>query len=187
MQLRPGSNLGTLMAGAATGLTAAQVSQVATAVAGALDHGHGQGFAHGDVRPSNIDIGPYGQAVLRDVGIGALDATYAPPERLLGAQADGLADQYSLACTVFRLLTGRDPYGGTDSAAVAAAHLGQPVPSVLTVNPYLEPRLDEVLGRAMAKDPRYRYASCGAFAGALAASIAPPPPPRPHVPSPPRR
>lgn len=187
MQLQPGSNLGTLMAGAATGLASAQVSQVATVVAGALDYGHGQGFLHGDVRPSNIEIGPHGQAVLSDVGVGALDATYAAPERLQGAHVDGRADQYSLACTVFRLLTGRDPYVGTDSAAVAAAHLGQPVPSVRAVNPYLAPQLDEVLVRAMAKDPRYRYASCGAFASALAASIAPYSAPPVHVPTPPRR
>lgn len=176
MQVQPGADLGTLTAGAATGLPPAQVSQIATAVAGALDHGHGQGLLHGDVRPSTIEIGPHGQAVLGDVGIGALDPAYAAPERLQGAQIDGRADQYSLACTVFRLLTGRDPYEGTDSAAVAAAHLGQPVPSARAVNPFLVPPLDEVLGHAMAKDPGHRYASCGAFAGALAASIAPAPP-----------
>jgi hypothetical protein len=185
VQVQPGSNLGTLMAGAATGLPAAQVSQFATAVAGALDHGHGQGLLHGDVRPSTIEIGPHGQAVLGDVGIGALDPTYAAPERLRGAQVDGRSDQYSLACTMFRLLTGRDPYQGTDSAAVAAAHLGQPVPSARAVNPFLVPQLDEVLGHAMAKDPQHRYASCGAFAGALAASIAPAPPH--HAPRPSRR
>lgn len=176
MQLQPGANLGTLIAGAPTGLPAALVSQVATAVAGALDNAHAQGFPHGDVRPSNIEIGPYGP-VLLGAGVGALDPAYAAPEVLQGAPADGRADQYSLACTVFRLLTGRDPYQGTDSAAVAAAHLGQPTPSARSVNPFLAPQVDEVLGHAMAKDPRFRYASCGAFSAALAASSTPHSPP----------
>ena len=90
MQVLPGSNLGTL---SATGLPPAQVSHVATAVAAALDHGHGQGLLHGDVRPSTIEIGPHGHAVLGDVGIGALDPAYAAPERLRGGQVDGRADQ----------------------------------------------------------------------------------------------
>ena len=172
MQVLPGSNLGTL-----TGLPPEQVSHIATAVAAALDHGHAQGLLHGDVRPSAIEIGPHGQAVLGDVGIGALDPAYAAPELLQGGPADGRADQYSLACTVFRLLTGRDPYDGADSAAVAAAHVSAPVPSA-----FVSPPVDDVLRYAMAKDPSARYASCGAFAAALAASVAPP-----RVPAPPRR
>lgn len=180
MQLEPGTNLGMV-----AGLPPALVSQVATAVAGALDNAHGQGFLHGDVRPSTIEIGPSGQPVLTDVAIGALDVTYAAPERIQGARVDGRADQYSLACTVFRLLTGRDPFPGADRAAVVAGHLGQPVPSVLPVHPYLGPRVDEVLGQAMAKDPLHRHVSCAAFANAFAASLVAP---RPVVTAPaPRR
>lgn len=179
MQLEPGSNLG-----AVAGLPPVLVSQVATAVAGALDHAHAQGFLHGDVRPAAIEIGPAGQPMLGDVAIGALDVRYAAPERIRGGQVDGRADQYSLACTVFRLLTGHDPFPGPDRAAVVAGHLGQPVPSVLPMHPYLGPRVDEVLGQAMAKDPGYRFASCTAFAQAYAASLVPP---RPMVPVGPSR
>lgn len=50
-----------------------------------------------------------------------------------------------MACTLFRLLTGRDPFAGADRAAVATAHLGQPVPSVRAVHPYLSPEVDAVM------------------------------------------
>ena len=171
-------------------LAPAQVAQFATAVAVVLDHLHRQGRVHGDVRPSNIQTGPQGHLVLSD-GVGPLDPTYAAPELLRGGPVDGRADQYSLACTVFRLLTGHDPYQGADREAVAAAHLGQPVPSVRRVHPYLAPEVDAVLGYAMAKDPRYRYASCGEFAGALSASLAgfgpAPQLAQTYLPNPPRR
>ena len=163
----------------------AQVGQLATAVAAALDYLHGQGRVHGDVRPSNIVVGPQGQLVLSD-GVAPLDPTYAAPERLQGGPVDGRADQYSLACTVFHLLTGRDPFVGADREAVAAAHLGQPVPSVRAVHPYLSPEVDAVIGYAMAKDPRYRYVSCGEFAKALSASLTPAVA-QAYLPSPPRR
>src|SRR6266498_774065 len=168
----------------AAGLPPAQVGQIATAVAAALDYLHGQGRVHGDVRPSNIVATPQGQLVLSD-GVAPLDPTYAAPEQLRGGPVDARADQYSLACTVFRLLTGRDPFTGTDRQAVAAAHLMQPVPSVRTVHPYLSPEVDTVIGHGMAKDPRYRYVSCGEFAMALSASLtgvspAYPPSPRPR-------
>lgn len=180
MTLEPGSDLGTLVG---VSLSPAQVAQIATAVAATLDHVHGQGRVHGDVRPSTIVVGPQGQLLLGD-GVAPLDPVHAAPERLQGGPVDGRADQYSLACTVFRLLTGRDPFVGADRAAVAAAHLGQPVPSVRAVHPHLSPEVDAVVGHAMAKDPRYRYVSCGEFARALSASLTFNPA---HLPSPPRR
>lgn len=190
MILEPGSDLGTLVGVSPAGLPPAQVGQIATAVAAALDYLHGQGRVHGDVRPSTIVVGPQGQMVLSD-GVAPLDPTYAAPERLQGGPVDGRADQYSLACTVFRLLTGRDPFAGANREAVATAHLGQPVPSVRAVHPYLSPEVDVVIGHAVAKDPRYRYVSCGEFAKALSASLASPslgPPVAPaYPPRPPRR
>lgn len=188
--LEPGSDIGTLAGVSPAGVPPAQVGQIATTVAAALDYLHWQGRVHGDVRPSNIVIGPQGQLLLSD-GVAPLDPVYAAPERLQGGPVDGRADQYSLACTVFRLLTGRDPFAGADREAVAAAHLGQPVPSVLAVHPYLSPEVDAVIGHAMAKDPRYRYVSCGEFATALAASLAgfspAPAVAQAYLPSPPRR
>ncbi|HWM03784.1 MAG TPA: hypothetical protein VNP92_15730 [Actinophytocola sp.] len=171
MNLEPGLDLGTLLGRSPAGLHPAQVSQVATAVAAALDHAHAQGLVHGDVRPSNIQVGFHGEMVLSEAGAAPLDPIYAAPERLRGGQVDGRADQYSLACTMFRLLTGRDPFAGDDRETVATAHLGQPVPSVRWSHPHLSADVDAVFGYALAKDPRYRYASCGEFANNLAGSL----------------
>lgn len=139
--------------------------------ASALDYLHGQGRVHGDVRPSTIEVGPQGQLLIGDA-VAPLDPVHAAPEVLQGGPVDGRADQYSLASTVFRLLTGHDPYSGADRAAVATAHVTQPVPSGRWAHPQLSPEVDVVLGHAMAKAPEYRYASCGDFARALSASLA---------------
>lgn len=66
MILEPRSDLGTLAGVSPAGLPPAQVGQIAAAVAAALDYLHGQGRVHGDVRPSNIVIGPQGQLMLSD-------------------------------------------------------------------------------------------------------------------------
>jgi putative pyrroloquinoline-quinone binding quinoprotein len=153
------------------GLPPERVSQIATEVAATLDYGHAQGQVHGDVRPSALQVGPDGSLLLGDA---SAEPTYPAPERLRDEQVDGRADQYSLACTVFRLLTGRDPDVGADQDTA---------PSVRESHPWLAPQVDVVLGRAMAADPAHRYASCGEFAAALAASLGP----APQVASPARR
>ncbi|MEN3612420.1 serine/threonine-protein kinase [Plantactinospora sp. ZYX-F-223] len=187
MDLVDGPSLAETLRSSPAGLPAAQVSHAAVAVAGALDYAHGCGVLHRDVKPANMLTSSQGQVALTDFGISRLahdeaspagagvtldTVRYSSPEQLQGGHLDGRSDQYSLACTVFRLLTGHDPYENANPVAVIAAHLGQPVPSVRQFHPHLAPGVDAVIGRAMAKDPQYRYSSCGEFANALSASLA---------------
>ncbi|MEO3928784.1 protein kinase [Micromonosporaceae bacterium B7E4] len=187
MDLVDGPSLAETLRSSPAGLPAAQVSHTAVAVAGALDYANSCGVLHRDVTPANILTSSQGQVALTGYGISRLahdeaspagagvtldTVRYSSPEQLQGGHLDGRSDQYSLACTVFRLLTGHDPYENANPVAVIAAHLGQPVPSVRQFHPQLAPGVDAVIGRAMAKDPRYRYSSCGEFANALAASLA---------------
>jgi serine/threonine-protein kinase len=186
MDLIDGPALSEVIRSSSAGLPAAQVSHIAVAVAGALDYAHGHGLLHRDVKPANILISSQGQVALTDFGISrlALDhstpagagmtpdaVSYSSPEQLQGGQLDARSDQYSLACTVFRLLTGHDPYENANPVAVIAAHLGQQVPSVRQ-HSHLAPNVDAVFERAMAKDPQHRYSSCGEFAYSLSASLA---------------
>ncbi|WP_156764045.1 serine/threonine-protein kinase, partial [Mycobacterium sp. 852002-50816_SCH5313054-b] len=109
-----------------TGMPAAQVIDIVSAVAAALDHAHHRGLLHRDVKPANImvshpDDGGTPRIMLSDFGIArpvddttGLTATnmtvgtvdYCSPEQLLGHQLDPRADQYSLAATAYHLLTG---------------------------------------------------------------------------------
>ena len=93
------------------------------------------------------------------------------PEQAQGAQVDGRADIYSLACVLFRALTGVVPYDRTSEMDKLMAHIYEPPPSLLEVDPQLPPQLAEVLLRALAKDPGARPQSAGAFAESASAAV----------------
>jgi serine/threonine-protein kinase len=123
----------------------------------------------------------FGIARLRDDGghltqTGTFTATlaYASPEQLTGAELDGRADQYSLACSLFWLFTGTGPFAATNPAAVIRGHLQEPPPPLSTVRPGLPPGLDAVLAKAMAKRPDDRFANCADFAVAARRALATP-------------
>jgi serine/threonine protein kinase len=110
-------------------------------------------------------------------GIGHFLGTpqYAAPEQVRGLAVDGRADQYALACVAFHLLTGSVPFERDQGLAVLQAHLSEPPPSLTARRPGLPAAADDVLVRALAKDPGERYASCGQFADALRAALSLPP------------
>ncbi|WP_040782014.1 serine/threonine-protein kinase [Nocardia pneumoniae] len=180
--------------------------QIIAETAKALDFAHARGVLHRDVKPANILLeraeGGSERVYLTDFGIarfrddtgrltqtGTFTATlaYAAPEQLSGAVLDHRADQYSLACTLFRLLTGTVPFDATNPVAVIQGHLSAPPPPVSRLRPGLPAALDAVLAKAMAKHPADRFDSCTEFAAAAwqaltaPASWQPPPPPNPPV------
>jgi len=171
-------------------MTPARAVHILSEVAKALDYAHQHGVVHRDIKPANFllsgPIGPDERVLLGDFGIarafddaaltatGSVTATvaYAAPEVLAGQPFDGRADLYSLACSLFRLLTGRPPYPTANgSAAVIAAHLHAPPPKVTDVVPGLSVQMDQVIATAMAKDPSRRFASARAFADAATEAL----------------
>ncbi|NLG47695.1 serine/threonine-protein kinase [Gordonia sp. (in: high G+C Gram-positive bacteria)] len=166
-----------------------KVSEIVNAVADALDYAHEHGMLHRDVKPANIlvdDSSSRRKVYLTDFGIArtitndtALTAAnltvgsiqYCSPEQLRGSKLDGRSDQYALACTAFRLLTGRAPFPMETPTSIINAHLSTPAPKATTVLPTLAPAVDTVLARAMEKDPARRYRTCGEFASDLEGAI----------------
>ncbi|MFI9636571.1 protein kinase [Nocardia sp. NPDC051929] len=166
--------------------------QIAADTAAALDFAHANQVLHRDVKPANILLAkaPIGQperVLLTDFGIagirgaestigssGTITATLAfgAPEQLIGRPLDDRADQYSLACTLFWMLTGAPPYPGANPAAVVNSHLYAPIPVLSRARPGLPPALDPVLARAMAKRPEDRFNSCAEFAAAAKSALA---------------
>jgi len=163
-----------------------RVVSVIGQIAGALDAAHRQGLVHRDVKPANVLVDRPGEpdehCYLCDFGItksaasaetltgtgtfvGTLD--YIAPEQIEGRPLDPRTDVYALGCVVYQLLTGSVPYPLETDMAKMLAHVREPPPSVRAVRPDLAPNVDEVIGRAMAKDPAERFSSCGDLARAL--------------------
>ncbi|WP_280369803.1 serine/threonine-protein kinase [Nocardia wallacei] len=167
-----------------------QSVRIITETARALDHAHAAGILHRDVKPANILLarGPQQRVLLADFGIAkALDESvgltrtgdvyaslqYAAPEQFdVGTPVDHRTDVYALGGTLYHMLTGDHPYPGTNSAQLITAHLHQPPPVPSHRNPALPPGFDAVIARALAKDPRQRFGSCGELAAEAANALA---------------
>src|SRR5271156_206457 len=167
------------------GMSEHDVCAIVTAVAGALDYAMQRGLLHRDVKPANILLTEpedgERRVLLADFGIArqladvsGLTATnmtvgtvaYAAPEQLMGADIDGRADQYALAATAFHLLTGTPPYQHSNPVAVISQHLNSEPPKLSDCRPELA-HLDQVLSKALAKDPADRFDRCREFATKL--------------------
>ena len=167
------------------GMPQQDVFEIVTAVADALDFGHERRLLHRDVKPENILVtasdGHRRRVLLTDFGIARRidDASnltntnialgtinYVAPEQLLGKPLDGRADQYALAATTFHLLTGTPVFQDPNPAVIISHHLGTTAPRISERRPDLA-HLDDVLARALSKDPNQRYATCMEFARAL--------------------
>ncbi|ORW26794.1 serine/threonine protein kinase [Mycobacterium paraense] len=167
-----------------SGMPKADVVEIISAVADALDYAHERGLLHRDVKPANIlltDASPRRRILLADFGIArelgdisGLTATnmlvgttaYCAPEQLQGADLDGRADQYALGCTAFDLLSGSAPFRHSNPAVVITQHLSAPPPNISERRPELAD-LDGPIAKALAKKPDDRYATCADFAAAL--------------------
>ncbi|MEV6275323.1 MDR family MFS transporter [Nocardia sp. NPDC051832] len=189
MQYIQGTDASRLEPGA---LSVERAIRIVGEVAAALDYAHSQGVLHRDVKPANIllttaEAGRVERAVLTDFGIGRLlgsdtqltstgtfiaTLAYGAPEQLSGDRVDARSDQYSLACTLYALLTGQAPFPGTDPGQVVTGHLIKPVPLITRTD--VPPGLNAVIARAMAKNPAERFASAGEFAAAATAALARP-------------
>lgn len=172
-------------------LTPPRAAGIIGDVAAALDYAHGKGVLHRDVKPANMLLersaaGTDERVLLTDFGIarlheeqvrltrtGTVTATlaYASPEQLSDAPLDARTDQYSLACSLFWLLTGAAPFAGTNPGAVIAGHLQAPPPEASSARAGLPTAVDAVLAKAMAKRPEDRFDSCTEFAAAARAAV----------------
>jgi len=157
-------------------------------IARALGFAHEHGLVHRDVKPQNVLLNGDGQAKVTDFGIarsldvkGGLTQTgtvlgtsdYIAPEQARGSRVDAQSDIYSLGAVLYELLTGEVPFPGDNFVAVAMRHINEPPPSVREHRPDVSPRLDAAIRRAMAKQPRDRFASMSDFCTELSACLGP--------------
>ena len=152
-------------------------------IARALEYAHKQKIIHRDVKPANILISQSGEPILSDfgiakileksgstqltgagVGIGTPD--YMAPEQWTGT-ADPRTDIYSLGVVFYQMVTGRLPFSADTPAAVLIKHLRDPLPRPKTFVPYLPDVVEQILFKALAKEPDSRFQTMGEFASTL--------------------
>ncbi len=184
MRYVEGGTLGDVLARSRMGLE--QATKLAIQVAEALGYAHRQGVIHRDVKPSNILITPDGDALLTDFGIAKLLAQtlgltgegmqlgtplYMAPEQVQGQTVDGRTDVYALGVVLYEALAGRPPYVAETPMAVALMHVRQPPPPLRQHNRAIPEALEQVLLRALAKQPDDRFQTALEFATALRSSL----------------
>ncbi|HEV2662520.1 MAG TPA: FHA domain-containing serine/threonine-protein kinase [Ktedonobacteraceae bacterium] len=158
---------------------------------------HGQGIAGLDLRPQLITVDTVGiddRMQIDDIGLrvllnalgyidkqrdddpGLLDPRYAPPEYIQGGQVGPASDVYQLGLLLFTLITGRAPFVGQNQAATGVMQTSSPVPRMSQFNHETPPALQEIVERALMKDPALRYPNAGAMLAALQQVQLPPSP-----------
>ena len=176
MRLVEGTDMRAVIAADAR-LQPLRAARIVRDVGAALDAAHARGMLHRDVKPSNVLLARGDHVYLSDFGLAKRAASdeaaltrqgtivaraeYVAPEQILNQRVDARADIYALGCLLFEALTGEAPFARWTKGPGALAPLDVPPPSLLDLRPDLPPEFNDVVRRAMAKDPSERYPSAG--------------------------
>ncbi|HEV2491885.1 MAG TPA: serine/threonine-protein kinase [Terriglobia bacterium] len=161
-------------------LPVARVVRIALGILGALDYIHSHGVAHRDLKPENIMVDAEDHIKLIDFGIAAnagsrritftkLSQTmgtpdYISPEQVKGKRGDARSDLYALGVMLYEMLTGQVPFRGPNPFVIMNDRLlNNPVPP-REIDRAISPELQEIIYRALERDPSKRYASAREFA-----------------------
>ncbi len=149
--------------------------KIALGICDALDYMHKRGIVHRDLKPENVMVGEDDQIKLIDFGIAMKEDArrltfvnvssllgtpdYISPEQVKGGRGDQRSDIYSVGIILYEMLTGSVPFVGPNPLAVMNERLLNDVKSPRELNAEVSPELEEILYRALEREPRHRYAT----------------------------
>ena len=167
-------------------LSVKEATSIAIQVSMGLEAAHSHGIVHRDVKPQNIIISMDGKVKVTDFGIARAASSntissnvmgsvhYSSPEQVRGGYSDEKSDIYSLGITMYEMVTGKVPFDGDTTVAIAIKHLQEEIvpPSVYT--PELPHSLEQIILKCTQKSSERRYESTGALIQDLKHSLVDP-------------
>ena len=159
-----------------------KAAEIVFSVLNALDYAHKQGVIHRDIKPSNIMLDKNGDVKIADFGIARIKGlstmrvirgtpSYMSPEQVKGEPIKDNTDIFSAGCVLFELLTGVPAFGGEDFSSIIKKIVESDPPPILRLRPELPKIFEDVIQKALAKDPTVRYQSCLDFAYDLRVAV----------------
>jgi serine/threonine-protein kinase len=185
MEYAAGGSLGELLSGGRA-LSPTEIVRIGAEIAEGLGHAHSRGVVHRDVKPANILLTPERRAKISDFGIARLAGRtteaeaseivgtplYMSGEQLRGERVGPESDVYSLGVVLYQMTAGKLPFSGDTLAAISFAILHEPVPDLPAGRlEAIPPRLQAVIGRALAKKPSDRFSSAEEMARELRGAL----------------
>jgi eukaryotic-like serine/threonine-protein kinase len=159
-----------------------EIVDIGMQIVQALEHAHEHGIIHRDLKPENVRVAPYGYVKILDFGLAKFlkptlvevetgDALvsrsdevmgtmpYMPPEQLLGQKVDARSDVYALGAVLYEMATGLRAFPQEQIAQLIAAILTYEPKAPRRLNPFISPRLEAVIEKALERSPERRYQS----------------------------
>lgn len=165
-------------------LTSEKALEIALQICAALEHAHENHIIHRDIKPQNILITPRGRVKVTDFGIALATAGatlthpgkimgsvhYLSPEQARGEMVGVASDLYSAGAVLYEMLTGKVPFEGESPISVALKHLQEPIIPPRQLVPTISPPVEQVVLKALSKNPDTRFTSAQEMAQALRAA-----------------
>lgn len=156
-------------------LSVERAEKIILGICDALDYMHKRGIVHRDLKPENVMVSDRDEIKLIDFGIAMKEDArrltfvnessmlgtpdYISPEQVQGKRGDQRSDMYALGIMFYEMLTGQVPFGGPNPLAVMNERLLKDPAPPRELNPEISPEIEEIIFRALERDPRHRYAS----------------------------